>query len=138
MRQLTYQNSHLRIINEKIIVSNYYYLLVLSILVFLFIINTPYKTSYNYSLVRDESYKLVVDDNYFLIKNRFLYQNHKRYSYSVNNISEAYIMNNKKYYNVDIDIKNSDFENDKNIYNITIHKNSSTLFNDFLKKLKKG
>ena len=138
MRQLTYQNSHLRIINEKIIVSNYYYLLVLSILVFLFIINTPYKTSYNYSLVRDESYKLVVDDNYFPIKNRFLYQNHKRYSYSVKNISEAYIVNNKKYYNVDIDIKNSDFENDKNIYNITIIKSTSTLFKDFLKKLKKG
>ena len=138
MRQLTYQNSHMRIINEIIIVSSYYYILGITTLIFLFIINTPYSTSYNYSLVNDESYKLVVDENYFPIKNRFLYYNHKRYSYSVNNISEAYIVDNKKYYNVDIDIKNSDFGNDKNIYNITIIKNSSTLFNDFLKKLKKG
>lgn len=138
MRQLNYQNSQLRILNEKIAISNYYYFLATIILILFLIINIPYQTSYNYSLVKDDNYKIIVDDNYFPIKNNYLLYNHKKYFYSVVEISDAYILDNRKYYNVFVNIKNNDLKKDKNIYNITVVKKQSTLLNDFIKKLKKG
>ena len=64
MNKSTYQTSHFRIVNEKINLSNYYYFLIIVIVAFILMINTPYKTSYDYILIKSEGYKLIVDDNY--------------------------------------------------------------------------
>ena len=100
MNKSTYQTSHFRIVNEKINLSNYYYFLIIVIVAFILIINTPYKTSYDYILIKSEGYKLIVDDNYFPIKSKYLYFNHKKYAYSVIDISEPYITDNKKFQNL--------------------------------------
>lgn len=128
----------LRIVHNKINLTNYYYFLIIVIVAFILIVITPYKTSYNYVLIKNDTYKLIVDDNYFPIKNKHLYLNHKKYAYNVKNISDPYITDNKKYYDVEIDITINDFKENKNVFNISIVKGKSTLLKDFLKKLKKG
>ena len=136
MRELTYQNSVLRIVTEKINISNYYYFLIIVSLLFILLINTPYKTSYEYILIKDENYKLIVDDKFFPIKNKYLYFNHKQYAYNVVEISDAYVNDNKRYYNVIVDINISDFKSDKNIFTVEIIKDKSTLLKYFLNKMK--
>ena len=138
MNKSTYQTSHFRIVNEKINLSNYYYFLIIVIVAFILMINTPYKTSYDYILIKSEGYKLIVDDNYFPIKSKYLYCNHKKYAYSVIDISEHYITDNKKYYDINVDLTINDFKEDKNVFNVSIIKGKSTMLKDFLKKLKKG
>ena len=138
MNKSTYQTSHFRIVNEKINLSNYYYFLIIVIVAFILMINTPYKTSYDYILIKSEGYKLIVDDNYFPIKSKYLYFNHKKYAYSVIDISEPYITDNKKYYDINVDLTINDFKEDKNVFNVSIVKGKSTMLKDFLKKLKKG
>ena len=136
MNKLTYQNSVLRIVTDKINISNYYYFLITIIVLFLLLINTPYKTSYEYVLIKDDSYKLIVDDTFFPIKNKYLYCNHKKYAYSVVEISDNYIANDKKYYNVIIDININDFKSNKNIFTVEVIKDKSTLLKYFLNKMK--
>ena len=138
MNKSTYQTSRLRIVYENINISNYYYFLIIVIVIFVLMLNTPYKTSYDYALIKSDGYKLIVDDNYFPIKNKYLYFNHKKYAYSVKNISEPYITDNKKYYDIEIDITMSEFKEKKNIFNVSVVKGKSTLLKYFLKKLKKG
>lgn len=136
MNKLTYQNSVLRIVTDKINISNYYYFLITIIVLFILLINTPYKTSYEYVLIKDDSYKLIVDDTFFPIKNKYLYCNHKKYAYSVVEISDNYIANDKKYYNVIIDININDFKSNKNIFTVEVIKDKSTLLKYFLNKMK--
>ena len=136
MNKLTYQNSVLRIVTDKINISNYYYFLITIIVLFILLINTPYKTSYEYVLIKDDSYKLIVDDAFFPIKNKYLYCNHKKYAYSVVEISDNYIANDKKYYNVIIDININDFKSNKNIFTVEVIKDKSTLLKYFLNKMK--
>ena len=136
MNKLTYQNSVLRIVTDKINISNYYYFLITVIILFILLINTPYKTSYEYVLIKDDNYKLIVDDTFFPIKTRYLYFNHKKYAYSVVDISDNYITNDKRYYNVTIDIDISDFKSNKNIFVVEVIKDKSTLLKYFLKKMK--
>ena len=136
MNKLTYQNSVLRIVTDKINISNYYYFLITIIVLFILLINTPYKTSYEYVLIKDDSYKLIVDDTFFPIKNKYLYCNHKKYAYSVVEISDNYIANDKKYYNVIIDININDFKSNKNIFTVEGIKDKSTLLKYFLNKMK--
>lgn len=136
MNRLTYQNSVLRIVTDKINISNYYYFLITVIILFILLINTPYKTSYEYVLIKDDNYKLIVDDTFFPIKTRYLYFNHKKYAYSVVDISDNYITNDKRYYNVTIDIDISDFKSNKNIFTVEVIKDKSTLLKYFLKKMK--
>ena len=136
MNKLTYQNSVLRIVTDKINISNYYYFLITIIVLFILLINTPYKTSYEYVLIKDDSYKLIVDDTFFSFKNKYLYFNHKKYAYSVVEISDNYITNDKRYYNVIIDIDISDFKSNKNIFTVEVIKDKSTLLKYFLNKMK--
>ena len=136
MNKLTYQNSVIRIVTDKINISNYYYFLITIIVLFILLINTPYKTSYEYVLIKDDSYKLIVDDTFFPIKNKYLYCNHKKYAYSVVEISDNYIANDKKYYNVIIDININDFKSNKNIFTVEVIKDKSTLLKYFLNKMK--
>ena len=136
MNKLTYQNSVLRIVTEKINISNYYYFLITVSLLFILLINTPYKTSYEYMLIKDDNYKLIVDDNFFPIKNKYLYYNHKKYGYNVIEISDAYITDNKRYYNVLVDININDFKSDKNLFTVEIIKAKSTLLKYFINKMK--
>ena len=136
MNRLTYQNSVLRIVTDKINISNYYYFLITVIILFILLINTPYKTSYEYVLIQVDNYKLILDDTFFPIKTRYLYFNHKKYAYSVVDISDNYITNDKRYYNVTIDIDISDFKSNKNIFTVEVIKDKSTLLKYFLKKMK--
>ena len=65
MNRSTYQTSSLRIVHNSINLSNHYYLLTIVIVTFVLILNIPYKTSYDYVLIKNDEYKLIVDDNYF-------------------------------------------------------------------------
>lgn len=113
-----------------------YYLIILIVLAFIFcFIFCPYNKTFNYSLYVDDYYKLIVDDNFFPIKYKYLYIEHKKYSYDVLSISEPYILNDKKYYEVLINIDLSNY-NDKNIMIVTIVKEKTTVFNKLIKKLK--
>ena len=136
MNKLTYQNSVLRIVNNSINISNYYYFLITVVVLFILLINIPYKTSYEYVLIKGDNYKLIVDDTFFPIKDKYLYFNHKKYAYSVIEISDSDITNDKRYYNVIIDINISDFESNKNIFTVEVIKARSTLFKYFLNKMK--
>lgn len=136
MNKLTYNNSVLRIVNNSINISNYYYFLITVVVLFILLINIPYKTSYEYVLIKGDNYKLIVDDTFFPIKDKYLYFNHKKYAYSVIEISDSGITNDKRYYNVIIDINISDFESNKNIFTVEVIKARSTLFKYFLNKMK--
>ena len=136
MNKLTYNNSVLRIVNNSINISNYYYFLITVVVLFILLINIPYKTSYEYVLIKGDNYKLIVDDTFFKIKDKYLYFNHKKYAYSVIEISDSGITNDKRYYNVIIDINISDFESNKNIFTVEVIKARSTLFKYFLNKMK--
>ena len=136
MNKLTYQNSVLRIVTEKINISSYYYCIIIVIVLFILLINSPFKTSYEYVLIKDDSYKLIVDDTFFPIKNKYLYFNHKKYAYNVIEISDSYITNDKRYYNVIIDININDFKSNKNIFVVEVIKDKSTLLKYFLNKMK--
>ena len=136
MNKLTYNNSVLRIVTNSINISNYYYFLITVVVLFILLINIPYKTSYEYVLIKGDNYKLIVDDTFFPIKDKYLYFNHKKYAYSVIEISDSGITNDKRYYNVIIDINISDFESNKNIFTVEVIKARSTLFKYFLNKMK--
>lgn len=138
MNRSTYQTSSLRIVHNSINLSNHYYLLTIVIVTFVLILNIPYKTSYDYVLIKNDEYKLIVDDNYFPKKDKYLYFNHKKYAYSVKNISDPYITDNKKYYDIEIDVNINDYKENKNVFNVSIVKDKSTLLKYFLNKLKKG
>lgn len=136
MSKSTYNNSVLRIVTNKINISNYYYLLIVVILLFILLINIPYKVSFEYVLIKDDNYKLIVDDDFFPIKDKYLYFNHKKYAYSVIEISDSYITNDKRYYNVIIDININGFKSNKNIFMVEVIKERSTLLKYFLNKMK--
>lgn len=130
--------STLRIVYDKINLISYYYFLIIVSVAFILIINIPYETSYDYVLIKSDSYKLIVDDNYFPINNKYLFFNHKKYAYSVKSISDPYITDNKRYYDIEIDITINDYKDNKNVFNVYIIKGKSTLLKYFLKRIKKG
>lgn len=135
MRRDYYKTSTVYNLNSSINLISYYLVVVLVLVLILCFIFCSYNETFNYSLYVDGDYKLIVDDNFFPIKYKYLYIEHKKYSYDVLNISEPYLLNNKKYYEILINIDLSNY-NDKNIMTITIVKEKTTIFNKLIKKLK--
>lgn len=114
---------------------NHYIIIVFVFFILLITISTPYQIPVNYNLYINDNYKLIVDDNFFPVQNKKIYINHKSYSYNVLNIAEAKNINNKLYYEVEIDLKtNKTF--DKNILNVTFLKRKKSILNQLFQKLK--
>lgn len=122
-------------LNSSINFFKYYLILIIVITLVLCLLFIPYRTTLNYTLYIDDDYKLLVDDDYFPIKSNYLYIEHKNYSYSVLNISEPYFSDNKKYYELLIDIDLNDYNN-QNIITATIVKDRTTIFAKIIKNLK--
>lgn len=98
---------------------------------------------YNGKVIKNEKdnyIELNVDDSFFKYKNRNYYIiNEKKYRCHINEIADSYYISEKKYYSVKI---NCDISKDININNsiveIKVDEGKVTLFEVFVKKIKKG
>ena len=122
------------ILNLKVSIFKYYIFLIVIIILFSFLLFYPYNNYLNYILYIDNDYKLIVDDNFFPIEDKIIYINHKKYFYSVKNISEQKIIDNKVYYEVVIDIDIKDY--DKNIIKVKVLKDKTTIFKKIIFNMK--
>ena len=88
MKRDYYKTSTVYNLNSSINLISYYLVVVLVLALILCFIFCSYNETFNYSLYVDGDYKLIVDDNFFPIKYKYLYIEHKKYSYDVLNIRD--------------------------------------------------
>lgn len=133
MNILNLDNSIVYILNKKFDSKLYYFLIIVTLLFFIFIVLYPYQNILSYNLYVDDTYKLVVDENYFPINENYLYINNKKYNYSILEIIGPYLENKKIYYEIKISIN---LKKKNNIIPVNIYKGKTTLFNKFINNMK--
>lgn len=133
MNILNLDNSIVYILNKKFDSKLYYFLIIVTLLFFIFIVLYPYQNILSYKLYVDDTYKLVVDENYFPINENYLYINNKKYNYSILEIIGPYLENKKIYYEIKISIN---LKKKNNIIPVNIYKGKTTLFNKFINNMK--
>ena len=123
--------NYIYILNYKISFYKHIILTVSIMLILLLLLFFPYDNYLDYILYIDNDYKLLVDEKFFPIKNKYLYINHKKYFYSVKNISEPKILDNKTYFEVILDIDSLNLK-DNNIIKVKVLNGKTTVFKKFI------
>ncbi len=117
-------------LNKELNFQKYYIILILVIIYGIIILVIPYTDYKSYILyVYSSEYQLIVDEDFFPIKNNNLYIEKQKYDYKILSIKET-IVNNKKYYQLTIDISlNKNIKKTNNIIKVNIKKGQTNLFN---------
>lgn len=122
--------------NFKII--NYYYILLIFLILGIFFLLFPITKYKDYTLyVSSSNYNLIVDEDFFPIKNNNMYIDGKRYDYEVLNIDDNYLVDNKKYYDIVIDVDlDKSINKSKNIIHVKIKKGKTNLLKIIIEEMK--
>lgn len=125
-------------LNDDINIKKYYVILFMVLLFLILLMFIPYKEYQNYTLyINDDNYKLVVDSNFFPARRYSLYINKKKYDYKLISIDNNYLVDNKRYYEISIDIKlDKSIIKSKNILNVKVLKKKTTVMKKIINELK--
>lgn len=125
-------------INEKLNLKKYYVFILFIVILFLIILFIPfYEYKKYYLYVQNDEFKLLVDDDFFPVKKGGLYIDKKNYKYDVLSISSSSLVNNKKYYEVMIEIKiDKKILTTQNIIEVILKKEKISLIKKFIREIK--